>query len=110
MTAGAVCFRDKPMARAAVAAGLVALALSRGAAQELPNLYGEDISVEAARKAAAAAIAEGKKNGWRVAVAVVDTHGDLPTRFTVNVPPAPPPHSPCTSAEQAGPSGAMRSG
>jgi uncharacterized protein GlcG (DUF336 family) len=66
----------KILARAAVAA-LVALASLRGAAQQLPNLYGDDINVEAARKAAAAAIAEGKKNGLRVAVAVVDTHGDL---------------------------------
>lgn len=57
-------------------AALVALVPSRGAAQ-MPNAYGEPISVEVARKAAAAAIAEGKKNGWRVAVAIVDTHGEL---------------------------------
>lgn len=44
---------------------------------QMPNQYGTPISVEAARKVAAAAIAEGKKNGWRVAVAIVDTNGDL---------------------------------
>jgi uncharacterized protein GlcG (DUF336 family) len=67
----------KILPRAAVAAALVALAPSRVTAQQLPNPYGESIGVETARKAAAAAIAEGKKNGWRVAVAIVDTHGDL---------------------------------
>src|SRR6185295_3540197 len=43
----------------------------------LPNPYGQGISVEVARKLAATAIAEGKKNGWTVAVAIVDTAGDL---------------------------------
>ena len=46
-------------------------------AQAMPNPYGQGISVETARKVAAAAIAEGKKNGWFVSVAVVDTAGDL---------------------------------
>ena len=46
-------------------------------AQQWPNPYGPPITVEAARKAAAAAIAEGKKNGWTVAAAVVDIAGDL---------------------------------
>jgi glc operon protein GlcG len=67
----------KTLGCAAALAALVALAPSRGAAQQLPNLYGDPIGVEAARKAAAAAIAEGKKNNWRIAVAVVDTHGEL---------------------------------
>jgi uncharacterized protein GlcG (DUF336 family) len=35
------------------------------------------IGVETARKVAAAAIAEGKKQGWAVAVAIVDPAGDL---------------------------------
>lgn len=38
---------------------------------------GSPIGVEAARKAAAAAIAEAKKNGWLMAVAVVDPAGTL---------------------------------
>ncbi len=60
-------------------AALVALALApaRSAAQQLPNLYGPDIEVDAARKAADAALAEAKRNGWHVAAAVVDTHGEL---------------------------------
>ena len=39
--------------------------------------YGPAIGVEIARTVAAAAIAEGKKNAWTVAVAIVDTAGDL---------------------------------
>jgi uncharacterized protein GlcG (DUF336 family) len=44
---------------------------------QLPNAYGPAISVETARKLAAAATAEGKKNGWTVAVAIVDPDGEL---------------------------------
>ncbi len=39
--------------------------------------YGNSITVDDARKAATAAVAEAKKNGWFMAVAVVDTDGDL---------------------------------
>ena len=49
----------------------------RAARAQLPNPYGQAIGVEAARKVAAAAIAECKKNNWNVAVAVVDTNGEL---------------------------------
>ena len=42
-----------------------------------PTLYGASINLETARKIAGAAIAEGAKNGWTVAAAVVDTGGDL---------------------------------
>jgi glc operon protein GlcG len=45
-------------------------------AQAMPNPYGQ-INLEVARKVADAAIAEGKKNGWTVAAAVVDSAGDL---------------------------------
>ena len=45
-------------------------------AQAMPLPYGQ-MSVETARKIAAGALAEGKKNGWFVAVAIVDTAGDL---------------------------------
>jgi glc operon protein GlcG len=45
--------------------------------QHLTNLYGAPVSVEMARKTTAAAISEGKKNGWTVAVAVVDPGGVL---------------------------------
>lgn len=39
--------------------------------------YGTPINLETARKVAAAALAEGKKNGWTVAVAIVDPAGEL---------------------------------
>jgi len=56
----------------------LSVALPFGAlAQPLPNQYGAPIGVDAARKAAAGAIAEGKKNGWTVAAAIVDPGGTL---------------------------------
>jgi glc operon protein GlcG len=39
--------------------------------------YGSSIGAEAARAVAAAAIATARQHGWTVAVAVVDTAGDL---------------------------------
>lgn len=44
---------------------------------QLPNPYGVAVGVDVARRAAAVAIAEGKKNGWTVAAAVVDPGGAL---------------------------------
>jgi len=46
-------------------------------AQSAPVPYGPPVTSEAARKAATAALAEGRKNGWYVAAAVVDTGGVL---------------------------------
>lgn len=45
--------------------------------QMLSNPYGLPISVENAKKVAAAALAEAVKNKWTMAVAVVDPNGDL---------------------------------
>lgn len=45
--------------------------------QMLPNPYGGPVSVDDAKKAAAAALAEARKNNWKMAVAVVDPNGDL---------------------------------
>jgi glc operon protein GlcG len=47
------------------------------ATAQMPNPYGEPISLENAKKAAAAAIAEARKNNWTRAVAVTDTAGTL---------------------------------
>src|SRR5215470_12071650 len=44
---------------------------------QLPNPYGAAISVEEAKKVAAPAIAEAKKNNWAVAVAIVGPGGTL---------------------------------
>lgn len=46
-------------------------------AQMLPNPYGAPISVDNAKKAAAAALAVAVKNHWKMAVAVVDPNGTL---------------------------------
>ena len=46
-------------------------------AQMLPYPYGAPISIESAKKAAAAALTEAAKNHWVMAVAVVDPSGTL---------------------------------
>ena len=43
----------------------------------MANSYGPPISLENARKAAAPALAEARKQGWSMAVAIVDTAGTL---------------------------------
>jgi glc operon protein GlcG len=43
----------------------------------LPNPYGTPIGVEEAKKLAAVALAEARKNNWKMAVAIVDPNGDL---------------------------------
>ena len=52
------------------------LALSAGlaSAQERPP-YGNSITVDQAKKIAAGALAESKKNSWRMAISIVDNHG-----------------------------------
>src|SRR6266849_10244372 len=54
----------------------LAFSASRAFAQ-MPNHYGAPVNLETAKKVAAAAIAEVKKNNWTMAVAIVDTNGDL---------------------------------
>jgi len=39
--------------------------------------YGTSITAETAKKVAAPALAEARKNQWAMAVAIVDTHGEL---------------------------------
>src|SRR5258708_35631356 len=51
-------------------------AVSAGA-QMMPNPYGPNISLENAKKAAAPALAEARKNNWTMVVAIVDAAGDL---------------------------------
>jgi len=43
----------------------------------MPNPYGMAINLESARKAAAPALAEARKNNWTMAIAIVDTGGAL---------------------------------
>lgn len=62
---------------------VLALALALSAAAQTPLVppanvpYGLSITTENAKKVAAAAIAEAKKNNWAMAIAVVDTGGYL---------------------------------
>jgi glc operon protein GlcG len=56
---------------------LMLTACATGASAQAPNPYGLPVSVENAKKAAAAAIAEARKNNWNMAVAVVDPGGTL---------------------------------
>ena len=57
-------------------AALVALAAGASAQDRRPD-YGPAVDAAAAKKIAANVIAECQKNGWNVAVAVVDNHGFL---------------------------------
>ena len=78
----------RPAIQAAVTAMLVAFALTAAAQQpnpmdvvpdKMPNdiPYGAPISLERADAALAAAVAESKKRGWKLNVAVVDGGGNL---------------------------------
>ena len=58
------------------AVALVALSASAFAQDKRPD-YGPDVNAAGAKKIAAGVIAECQKNGWNVAVAVVDNHGFL---------------------------------
>jgi glc operon protein GlcG len=44
---------------------------------QAPSPYGANVSLENAKKAAAPALAEAEKNHWNMAVAIVDTSGNL---------------------------------
>jgi len=44
---------------------------------QLPNPYGASVNLETARKIAASALAEANRNNFKMAVAIVDTAGDL---------------------------------
>jgi uncharacterized protein GlcG (DUF336 family) len=59
-------------------AGIGVLTLCAASAfGQMPNPYGMSINADSAKKAAAAALAEARKNNWTMAAAIVDTAGDL---------------------------------
>ena len=60
-----------------IVSAAVLLCVVMAGAQMLPNPYGPPIGVENAKKLAAVAVAEARKNNWNMAVAVVDGNGDL---------------------------------
>ena len=45
-------------------------------AQQMSNPYGPPVTLEAAKKIAVPALAEARKNGWTMAVAIVDPAGE----------------------------------
>ena len=59
-----------------VAAALAALTVGASAQDKSPD-YGTAVNAAGAKKISAGVVAECQKNGWNVAVAVVDTHGFL---------------------------------
>src|SRR5580693_1652678 len=72
----------KIVVRSVVAAVILLGGLAIGRAQTqtpapAPNPYGAAVSLESAKKAAGPALAEAEKNHWNMAVAIVDTGGNL---------------------------------
>ena len=72
----------KTVVRSVVAAVIVLGGLAMGRAHTqtpapAPSPYGANVSLENAKKAAAPALAEAEKNHWTMAVAIVDTSGNL---------------------------------
>ena len=56
---------------------VLTLSVRTASAQALTNPYGPSINLETAKRAAAAAVAEVRKNNWNMAVAITDTAGEL---------------------------------
>lgn len=56
---------------------ILLIVLGWDALAQMPNVYGLPINLDAAKKAAASAIAEARKNNWTMAVAITDIGGDL---------------------------------
>ena len=57
-----------------IAGILLLIGIAAPAAAQQPG-YGPSINLETAKKIAAGAEAEIRKNGWQMAIAIVDTHG-----------------------------------
>ena len=64
-------------ASVATVIGTLILTLGATAGAQMPVPYGMSVNGENAKKAAAAALAEARRNNWAMAAAVVDTAGDL---------------------------------
>ena len=60
-----------------VLCALLLVFTASSALAQMPNPYGAPVSLENAKKAAAAAVAEARKNNWTMAVAITDAAGDL---------------------------------
>jgi glc operon protein GlcG len=71
---GTIMLIRNSFVRAAVA--ILGLMLAAATQAQVPS-YGPQVNLEMAKKMAAAAVVEAKKNGWPVAIAIVDNHGGL---------------------------------
>src|SRR5712671_7909057 len=70
--------KTMPLTRTLAAVALTVAAFGQTPLVPPPNVpYGISIATDTAKKVAAAAIAEARKNNWAMAVAVVDTGGYL---------------------------------
>jgi uncharacterized protein GlcG (DUF336 family) len=58
-------------------AAVVTLFIASPLFAQIPNPYGAAIDISSARKIAAAAAAEARKNDWNMAIAIVDPAGEL---------------------------------
>ena len=56
---------------------VVAVLAASSAFAQLPNPYGASVNLDTARKIAAMSITEANKSGFKMAIAIVDTAGDL---------------------------------
>ncbi len=65
------------MTRRLYLAAAVSFVFATGSAAQQPMNYGTSITLDSAKKAAAPAVAEARKNQWTMVVAIVDTAGDL---------------------------------
>jgi glc operon protein GlcG len=60
-----------------ILATLLAISCAAPALAQAPMSYGPSITADTAKKLAAPALAEAKKNNWAMAIAIVDPAGDL---------------------------------
>jgi glc operon protein GlcG len=67
----------KKILLASVLSFILLLAWGWPALAQMPNPYGLPINLETAKKVAAPAIAEARKNNWTMAVAILDIGGNL---------------------------------
>src|SRR5436190_24228490 len=56
---------------------VLAMLAAATASAQMPNPYGASVTLETARKIAAMSITEANKSGFKMAIAIVDTAGDL---------------------------------
>jgi glc operon protein GlcG len=71
-----ICGEETIMRTILLGAALIATIAGASAQERRPD-YGTAVNAVAAKKIAAGVLAECQKNGWNVAVAVVDNHGFL---------------------------------